>query len=74
MKRLSIDLTSLSNPLITKGSEKFVELINIIATIERTLDTLKWAQEHFPLLLVDQCHPSTSDDSEGNDIVLIDSQ
>ncbi len=72
MKRLIIDLTSISNPLVTKESEKFVELINILATVERTLDTLKWLLNQFPTLMVNQCHPSTSDDSDGNDIVLKD--
>ncbi|MGF1694768.1 hypothetical protein L4C54_03720 [Vibrio lamellibrachiae] len=71
-KRLSVDLTSVSSPLIKKESEKFVELINILATVERTIDALNWCARSYPVLQVDQCHPATSDDPEGNDIVLVD--
>ncbi|WGW01753.1 hypothetical protein QF117_13330 [Vibrio sp. YMD68] len=70
-KRLAVDLSSIKNSLITKKSEKFVELINILATVERTIDTLKWCANEYPNLRVDQCHPSTSDDPDGNDIVLV---
>ncbi len=71
MKRLNIDLSMISNPLISKKSEKFVELVNILATVERTLDALSWCSKNYPDLIVEQCHPSTSDDPEGNDIVLV---
>jgi hypothetical protein len=71
-KRLAVDLSFINNSLITKRSEKFVELINILATVERTIDTLKWCASQYPNLSVEQCHPSTSDDPGGNDIVLVD--
>ena len=42
------------------------------ATMERLLDALKWFRNHpdYRSLRVRECHPSTSDDSSGNDIVL----
>lgn len=73
-KRLAVDLSCIDNSLILKRSEKFVELINILATVERTIDSLSWCETQFPNLIVDQCHPSTSDDPDGNDIVLVDSE
>ena len=72
VKRLVVDLSNVNNQLISKQSEKFVEFINILATVERTIDTLNWCASQFPSLIVDQCHPSTSDDPDGNDIVLVD--
>lgn len=72
IKRLVVDLSLVTSSLVEKSSEKFVELINILATVERTIDALDWFNEHFPTLIVEQCHPSTSDEPEGNDIVLVD--
>ncbi len=71
-KRLVVDLSNVNNPWISKKSERFVELINILATVERTIDTLNWCASQFPSLIVGQCHPSTSHDPDGNDIVLVD--
>lgn len=70
VKRLSIDLHG-SPELIGKTSEKFVELINILATTERTLEALEWLAKRYGNLIVRECHPSTSDFEGGNDIVLV---
>lgn len=70
MKRLEVSL-SIENKLVGKKSEKFVELINILATTERTISALKWFRDVYPDAIVRECHPSTSDDSDGSDIVLL---
>lgn len=70
-KRLSVDLPQ-GTHLIGKSSEKFVELINIIATTERTISALYWLADNYPTTEVKECHASTSDDKNGNDIVLVD--
>jgi hypothetical protein len=73
IKRLTVPLP-FDRLLVGKSGEKFVEIINILATAERTIDALKWFLLNFPESLVKECHPSTSDNSSGNDIVLIDNQ
>ena len=70
-KRLFVSLEG-GPALIGKPSEKFVELINILATTERTMEALEWFALHYPQWIVRECHPSTSDFEGGNDIVLID--
>ncbi len=60
------------NLLVGKKSEKLVEIINILATAERTISTLVWFKKEFLQCTVRECHVSTSDDSQGNGIVLID--
>lgn len=70
-KRLMVDLRG-GPELIGKPSEKFVELINILATTERTLEAMDWLAKHNSDLVVSQCHASTSDFEGGNDIVLKD--
>jgi len=73
MKRLEIDLL-VGEGLVGKSSEKYVEVINILATVERTIAALKWFDSKFVYTSVQECHPSTSDNDEGNDIVLVDSK
>ena len=70
MKRLEIDVP-FGEGLVGKSEEKYVEVINILATAERTVSALKWLGNEFPGSLVQECHASTSDGKEGNDIVLV---
>ena len=72
IKRLQVPIPY-GQLLVGKNAEIFVEIINILATTERTISALKWLSLKFPNALVKECHPSTSDNTEGNDIVLIDS-
>lgn len=69
-KRLEVFLPS-GKALIGKSKEKFVEIVNILATLERTLAALEWLSTKYPACILRECHPSTSDDVGGNDIVLI---
>jgi len=71
-KRMIVDLSD-GPQIVGKKQEKFVEIINILATTERTIDAIKWLSDKYPYLRVRECHASTSDREEGNDIVLIDS-
>lgn len=57
--------------IIGKPSEKLVEIINILATTERTISALKWFSHEYPDSIVRECDASTSDNAEGNDITLI---
>jgi len=62
-------------PLIGKVDERLVEVINIAATVERLIDAIEWfskqpKNEHCSIF---ECHPSTSDETNGNDLVIIDS-
>ena len=61
-------------PLIGKTEEKFSEVINIAATVERLMDGIEWfaAQPQNKGYSILECHPSTSDDTRGNDLVIID--
>jgi len=53
---------------IGKTEERFVELVNILATTERTLDALKFFSEKFgDECQVVCCHASTSDDKNSAD-------
>ncbi len=72
-KRTLVELSG-GPALVGKNSERFVELINILATTERTIEALQWLTKHYPHSQVRECHASTSDDSEGNDIVLTDTR
>lgn len=73
IKRLEVELPQ-GEFLVGKSSEKFVELVNILATTERTLSALHWFSKHYLHSIVRECHASTSDDKDGNDIVLVDRQ
>lgn len=61
-------------PLIGKPDEKLGEVINIAATVERLVDAIQWfaAQPENAGYSILECHPSTSDESNGNDLVIID--
>jgi len=69
LKRLEV-LLPFGEELIGKKREKFVEIINILATVERTISALKWMVTKYPNGILRECHPSTSDDEGGNDIVI----
>lgn len=71
MKRLTVDLSECGE-LVGKAEEKFVEIINILATTERTIDALEFFSNVYPEGRVKECHPSTSDNETGNDIVIVD--
>jgi len=59
-KRAVVNLRSANFPLIIqKKEEKFVEIINIVATVERLIATLDWFKIQFPLSSILKCHPST---------------
>lgn len=60
--------------LIGKPQEKLGEVINIAATVERLMDAIAWfakSTENEGCSIL-ECHPSTSDETNGNDLVLID--
>ncbi|WP_444935855.1 hypothetical protein ACJJIW_17180 [Microbulbifer sp. JMSA004] len=71
LKRLEVVLPQ-GQLLLGKSTEKLVELINILATTERTISALKWFETLYPNAFLRECHSSTSDDTGGNDIVLIE--
>lgn len=71
LKRLEVSLPA-GQLLIGKACEKFVEIINILATTERTISSLVWLAQRHPNTVLRECHASTSDDIEGNDIVLLE--
>lgn len=74
-KRVSVDLPVASRPKdVQKDKEALVEVVNMVATIERLLAGLQYLSTipEYGGLEVSQCHPSTSDDEEGNDLVLSD--
>jgi hypothetical protein len=49
-----------------------MEIINIVASCERMIDGLRWflANPKYHGLSVRMCHPSTSDEDAGNDLIL----
>jgi hypothetical protein len=64
--------------LIQKNAERFSEVVNMCATVERLLDALQWANEYrFSGHLVKVCHPTASSNKKDgdtgldNDLVLI---
>ena len=72
-KRTIVDLTGEQRPvLIGKPNEKFSELLNITATVERLLAAIAWFSNQSPGITIQVCHPSTSDDTADNDLVLAD--
>ncbi len=72
VKRSSVALGGTRPILVTKASERFAEVLNIVATLERLIDALRWFQAHpsFSTLWVLECHPSTSHTPGANDLVL----
>lgn len=73
LKRLEISLPK-GEFLIGKSNEKFVEVINILATTERTISGLKFLDTKYPDAILQECHASTSDNPDGSDIVLKDTE
>jgi hypothetical protein len=73
-KRTSVEFGGNRPELVTKASERFAEVLNIVATLERLIDALRWFQDQpaFSGLAVRECHPSTSHTPGGNDLVLAD--
>jgi len=61
VKRNPVDLTHLGvdYDLIGVSSQPFGEIVNQLATIERLLDALRWAQSNGASEVL-ECHPSTS--------------
>jgi hypothetical protein len=75
MKRLSVDLASERRPAaIGKKTERFGEVFNMVATLERLIALLSWFENRsdFSYLRVRECHPSTSSAKGSNDLVLED--
>jgi hypothetical protein len=73
MKRLWVLLPLEGRPsLVAKDRERFGEVVNMVATLERLLAVLGWFDERpeFRQLRIAACHPSTSSASEANDLVL----
>lgn len=60
--------------LIGKSEEKLGEIINIAATVERLIDAIYWFAMHLKGggCLIQECHPSTSDEKDANDLVIVD--
>jgi hypothetical protein len=61
-------------PDIEKTDEALSEVINMTATLERLIAVLEWftRDRKFAGSRVSECHPSTSDSEDGNDLVLTD--
>lgn len=73
-KRVRVELRGDRRPIeIEKDHEVMIEVVNLVATIERLVAGLAFLATYrtYGALQVGQCHPSTSDDAEGNDIVLV---
>ena len=72
-KRASVDLSGPGrHPLVSKDSERVVEVINMTATLERLIDALRYfanLPESCAWIVV-ECHPSTSSSAASNDLVL----
>lgn len=73
-KRAIVDLKGERPSLIGKTEEKLGEVINIAATVERLIAALEWFKKNFEHCSILECHPSTSADEAGNDIVLVNGE
>ena len=73
-KRTCVELAGKRPSVVTKASERFAEVMNIAASLERLIDALNWFQRQpaFSHLMVLECHPSTSHTPGANDLVLSD--
>lgn len=75
MKRMYVDLKAAARPAaVCKSAERFVEVVNMVATLERLVAALGWFERHpeFSGLRVKECHPSTSSAKGSNDLMLED--
>jgi hypothetical protein len=74
MKRLHVSLPAPGRPaVIGKDSERFVEVVNMVATLERlnaALTCLEGKKQELGSLRVRECHPATSSTRGSNDLVL----
>jgi hypothetical protein len=73
-KRTDVDLAGPGRPaVIGKTAERFVEVVNMIATVERLLGALQWfgSQAGAGPLVVAYCHPTTSSSAGATDLALI---
>jgi hypothetical protein len=52
-----------------KCEHNLAEVVNMCATVERLIDSLKWAESEFKGWVVESCHPTQT--SGGNDLVLV---
>jgi len=75
MKRMHVGLEADARPAaVRKDAERFGEVVNIVATLERLVAALGWFERHpeFSSLRVKECHPSTSSAKGSNDLMLED--
>lgn len=70
LKRQPVKLRAGKPPSVGKSIESLTEVINIAATVERLIASLRWLSIRFPDALVKECHPSTSDTNDGSDLIL----
>jgi hypothetical protein len=76
-KRINIMLAGKGKPdIIGKSEEKYIEAINMVATLERLIAAIEWirSQNINKTITVLHCHPSTSSDKNdnSNDLVIGD--
>jgi hypothetical protein len=75
MKRMHVQLETDARPAaVCKKVERFGEVVNMVATLERLVAALGWFEQHseFKCLRVKECHPSTSSAKGSNDLMLED--
>ena len=75
MKRLEVDLEGPTRPsVVAKSTERFVEVINMVASLERLIAGIGWlaGQPEFATCRISVCHPSTSSHPGENDVVFAD--
>lgn len=75
MKRMHVKLNTAARPaVVCKDAERFGEVVNMVATLERLVAALGWfeQQPEFRGLRVKECHPSTSSAKGSNDLMLED--
>ena len=75
MKRMYVGLKADARPgAVCKDAERFGEVVNMVATLERLVAALGWFERHseFSALRVKECHPSTSSAKGSNDLMLED--
>jgi hypothetical protein len=75
MKRMHVELKTTARPaVVCKDAERFGEVVNMVATLERLIAALGWFEQEpeFRGLRVKECHPSTSSTKGGNDLMLED--
>lgn len=74
IKRHRVELdTQHESRLIGKSDEKLAEIMNISATVERLIAVIEWFASRFndEGARILECHPSTSDEDDGNDLVIV---